>query len=517
MAFVAASYWDLAAAFPTEPAFTAQLATDRRQPGGRQPRLRQPAARPSATTSPCSTRSSAQRLKDGLADRPFAVTSVETKPYTSKPKPPFITSTLQQVGGSRLRMSSRQVMSIAQGLYEDGYITYMRTDSTTLSDTAHHRGPPGDRAAVRPRVPHRRSRAPTPRSRRTRRRPTRPSVPPATPGAAPTSSASELRGDQLRLYELIWQRTLASQMPDARGNTVTVRIAATTTDDVATEWTASGRTITFPGWQAAYGYGGEDDAEEAGDDSAKLPPLTEGQAPPEPRPRGRRAHHPAAAPLHRGHAREDAGGEGHRPPVHLRVDHADDPGPRLRVEEGPGARPHHRRLRGGRAARAALQPPRRLRVHRPHGGRPRRDRRRPPAAGAVAPPVLVRQRHARREGPQGQGARGGRRRGDQHDPARRRRERRADRDPQRPLRAVPHARRGHRVDPRGPARSTSSPSTRPSRSCRRPRAASRSATIPRPACRCSPRAAASVPTCSSATPTRCRPTRSRRCRRCSRR
>ena len=79
---------------------------------------------------------SAQRLKDGLVDRPFAVTSVETKPYTSRPKPPFITSTLQQVGGSRLRMSSRQVMSIAQGLYEDGYITYMRTDSTTLSDTA---------------------------------------------------------------------------------------------------------------------------------------------------------------------------------------------------------------------------------------------------------------------------------------------------------------------------------------------------------------------------------------------
>ena len=65
-------------------------------------------------------------------------------------------------------------------------------------------------------------------------------------------------------------------MPDARGNTVTVRIAATTTDDVATEWTASGRTITFPGWQAVYGYGGDDDADEAGDDSAKLPPLDRG-------------------------------------------------------------------------------------------------------------------------------------------------------------------------------------------------------------------------------------------------
>ena len=88
---------------------------------------------------------------------------------------------------------------------------------------------------------------------------------------SPDQLRGELRGDQLRLYELIWQRTLASQMPDARGNTVTVRIAATTTDDVATEWTASGRTITFPGWQAVYGYGGDDDAEDAGDDTAKLP------------------------------------------------------------------------------------------------------------------------------------------------------------------------------------------------------------------------------------------------------
>ena len=75
----------------------------------------------------------ARSLKARLEGQPFAVSTVETKPYTSKPKPPFITSTLQQVGGSRLRMSSRQVMSVAQRLYEEGYITYMRTDSTTLS------------------------------------------------------------------------------------------------------------------------------------------------------------------------------------------------------------------------------------------------------------------------------------------------------------------------------------------------------------------------------------------------
>ena len=95
-----------------------------------------PPAPRSARTSRCSPRARARDLRVRLEGQPFAVATVETKPYTSKPKPPFITSTLQQVGGSRLRMSSRQVMSVAQRLYEEGYITYMRTDSTTLSETA---------------------------------------------------------------------------------------------------------------------------------------------------------------------------------------------------------------------------------------------------------------------------------------------------------------------------------------------------------------------------------------------
>ena len=233
------------------------------------------------TTSPCSTRSSAQRLKDGLADRPFAVTSVDTKPYTSRPKPPFITSTLQQVGGSRLRMSSRQVMSLAQGLYEDGYITYMRTDSTTLSGTAI--------AAARQVIERQFGReyltdAPRTYAKKSKNaQEAHEAIRPAGDSfRTPDQLRSELRGDQLRLYELIYQRTLASQMPDARGNTVTVRIAATTADDVATEWSASGRTITFPGWQAVYGYGGEDDADESGDATAKLPALEPGQALPNP-------------------------------------------------------------------------------------------------------------------------------------------------------------------------------------------------------------------------------------------
>jgi DNA topoisomerase-1 len=280
MAFVAASYWDLAASFATEPAFTASLATveGRRVAGGRD---FDPQGQPRRADVAVLDEASAQRLKAGLADRPFTVAGVETRPYTSRPKPPFITSTLQQVGGSRLRMSSRQVMSLAQGLYEDGYITYMRTDSTTLSDTA----VTAARAVIERQfgsdylTDGPRTYAKVAKNAQEAHEAIRPA---GDAWRSPDQLRGELRGDQLRLYELIWQRTLASQMPDARGSTVTARIGATTVEGVPTEWTASGRTITFPGWQAVYGFSGEDDAEDAGDESAKLPPLEEGQALPGP-------------------------------------------------------------------------------------------------------------------------------------------------------------------------------------------------------------------------------------------
>jgi len=279
MAFVPASYWDLAAAFPTDPAFTAALVSvgDSRVAGSRD------------FDSSGSTRRddvvvldevSARELRRRLDGQPFAVTSVETKPYTSRPKPPFITSTLQQVGGSRLRMSARQVMSIAQGLYEEGYITYMRTDSTTLSQTA----VTAARRAIEQRFgPEYLTDGPRTYAKKSKNaQEAHEAIRPAgDTWRSPDQLRSELRGDQLRLYELIWQRTLASQMPDARGSTVTAHIGASTVDGVATDWTASGRTITFPGWQAVYGYGG-DDASESGDDSAKLPALEEGQQLPTP-------------------------------------------------------------------------------------------------------------------------------------------------------------------------------------------------------------------------------------------
>ena len=281
MAFVAASYWDLEAQFPTEPAFTAGLVSvdDKKVAEGKDfdslGQLKK--ADGVMILDEDAARGLAARL-DGV---PFAVRSVETKPYTSRPKPPFITSTLQQVGGSRLRMSASHVMRVAQGLYERGYITYMRTDSTTLSETA--------LSAARRQIEQLFGREYVPDGPRTYASKSKNAQeaheairPAGDEFRTPDQLKSELRGDDLRLYELIWQRTMASQMPDARGSTVTARIIATSTAAEETEWTASGRTITFPGHLAVYGFGGEDDAEATGDSTAKLPDLSEGLALPSP-------------------------------------------------------------------------------------------------------------------------------------------------------------------------------------------------------------------------------------------
>jgi DNA topoisomerase-1 len=280
MAFVAAGFWDLSAAFPTDPAFTAALASvaGAKVAGSRDfDSLGQTRRDDVAVLDEVAARDLATRLEG----RPFTVSSLETKPYTSKPKPPFITSTLQQVGGSRLRMSSRQVMSVAQRLYEEGYITYMRTDSTTLSDTAITAARQVIEATYGREYLTDGPRTYTKKAKNAQE--AHEAIRPAgDTWRSPAQLRSELSGDHLRLYELVWQRTLASQMPDARGNTATARIGATTTDGVDTEWTASGRTITFPGWQAVYGYGGDDDADEAGDAAAKLPALTEGDVLPAP-------------------------------------------------------------------------------------------------------------------------------------------------------------------------------------------------------------------------------------------
>jgi DNA topoisomerase-1 len=290
MAFVAADYWGLEATFPTAPDFTARLTSI---DGNRVAEGRDFDAAGQTTRDGVQVldEAAATGLTARLADAPFAVASVETRPYSQKPKAPFITSTLQQVGGSRLRLSSQQVMRVAQGLYERGYITYMRTDSTNLSDTALSaaRQQIGQLFGTEYVLDGPRSYTKKAKNAQEAHEAIRPA---GETFRTPDQLRGELSGTDLALYRLIWERTLASQMPDAAGQTVSVRLAATLSpatsaaagfagDAVATEWAASGRTITFPGFLAVYGFTG-DDAAADDDETARLPELTEGQVLPRP-------------------------------------------------------------------------------------------------------------------------------------------------------------------------------------------------------------------------------------------
>ncbi|HEY4993329.1 MAG TPA: type I DNA topoisomerase, partial [Nakamurella sp.] len=217
----------------------------------------------------------AATLQGGTA----TVSSVDEKPYTRKPYPPFMTSTLQQEAGRKLGFNSERTMRTAQRLYENGFITYMRTDSTTLSATAQNAARAQARELYGPEyVPE----APRQYTRKVKNaQEAHEAIRPAgesfrTPGQV----ARSLAGDEYRLYELIWQRTIASQMVDAKGLTLSLRISATTREDVQRScvFAASGRTITFPGFLRAYVETVDAEAGgEADDAERRLPNLTVGQ------------------------------------------------------------------------------------------------------------------------------------------------------------------------------------------------------------------------------------------------
>lgn len=216
-------------------------------------------------------------LATGLQGAALTVASVEEKPYTRRPYPPFMTSTLQQEAGRKLRFTSERTMSVAQKLYENGYITYMRTDSTTLSSSAIDAARNQARQLYGDEYVH-----PSPRqyTRKVKNaqeaheaiRPAGETF--ATPGAL----HAELDADGFRLYELIWQRTVASQMADARGTTLSLRISGTAADGREATLAASGRTITFPGFLKAYVETVDELAGgEADDAESRLPQLKQGQ------------------------------------------------------------------------------------------------------------------------------------------------------------------------------------------------------------------------------------------------
>ncbi|CAN5705527.1 type I DNA topoisomerase [soil metagenome] len=206
----------------------------------------------------------------------FAVRSVERKPYTRKPYPPFMTSTLQQEAGRKLRFSSARTMSIAQRLYENGFITYMRTDSTNLSETAV--------SAARAQISERYGAAylpDTPRRYAKKVKNAQEAHEAIRPAGdrfrTPDDVRRQVGSDEARLYELVWQRTVASQMTDARGESVQVRLGATSSAGRDAEFAASGRTIAFPGFLRAYVEGSDDPDGELEDTERILPDLTEGQ------------------------------------------------------------------------------------------------------------------------------------------------------------------------------------------------------------------------------------------------
>ncbi len=285
MAFRSASYWDVVAELDASvsdpnaapPRFTARLVNvdSKRVATGRDFDSLGALRKPDEVV--VLDEAAAGSLAAGLQGSSLSVASVEEKPYTRKPYPPFMTSTLQQEAGRKLRFSSERTMSIAQRLYENGYITYMRTDSTTLSESAINAARNQARQLYGDEYVH-----PSPRqyTRKVKNaqeaheaiRPAGDTF--ATPGAL----HRELDTDEFRLYELIWQRTVASQMADARGTTLSLRISGTSSEGREVTFAASGRTITFAGFLKAYVETVDELAGgEADDAESRLPQLRQGQ------------------------------------------------------------------------------------------------------------------------------------------------------------------------------------------------------------------------------------------------
>jgi DNA topoisomerase-1 len=217
----------------------------------------------------------ARALAAALEQTRFAVRSVESKPYRRSPYAPFRTTTLQQEASRKLGFGAKATMQVAQKLYENGFITYMRTDSTTLSDTAI--------TAARAQVTQLYGADYLPSSPRTYAGKVK-NAQEAHEAIRPsgdrfrTPAETGLTGDQFRLYELIWKRTVASQMKDATGNSVTVKIGGTAADGRDVEFSASGKTITFHGFLKAYVEGADDPNAELDDRERRLPQVAEGDA-----------------------------------------------------------------------------------------------------------------------------------------------------------------------------------------------------------------------------------------------
>ena len=273
MAHVSAGYWDLEAATTTEPTFNATLqSVDGKRIATGKDFDSLGVAKDGIIVI---NEERANQLTSGLQGKSLDVRSVEEKPYRKSPKAPFMTSTLQQEGGNKLRITASEVMRLAQGLYEAGYITYMRTDAVILGAEALGAvrdeiiNTYGDKfLATEPRVY---------KSKVKNAQEAHEAIRPSLPLRSPESLADELRPNELALYRLIWQRTLASQMSDTNGTTVTVKMGTISagTAPADCEFSASGTTISFAGYRQVY----QEIADENEDEKeALLPALKVGDS-----------------------------------------------------------------------------------------------------------------------------------------------------------------------------------------------------------------------------------------------
>ena len=213
----------------------------------------------------------AQQLVDRLRHESFKIESLEEKPYTSKPYAPFTTSTLQQEANRKLRFTARRTMQVAQSLYENGHITYMRTDSTSLANVAIEAARELVRTQYGPEyLPDK------PRIYQTKVRNAQEAHeairPAGTPFALPEQLRSQLSDDEFKLYDLIWKRTIASQMANARGRRITIRVAGG-----GAVFQVGGKTIDFPGYLRAYVEGSDDPSAELADKETVLPDVKVGE------------------------------------------------------------------------------------------------------------------------------------------------------------------------------------------------------------------------------------------------
>jgi DNA topoisomerase-1 len=273
MKFVAADYWDIVATYSPGD-FTARLASvdGKRVAQGRD--FERDGSLKTADAVQVNE-ADARELAAALDGAAFRVSSVEEKPYTRRPAAPFMTSTLQQEASRKLRLSSQQTMRTAQRLYENGYITYMRTDSTTLSESALTAARDQARELYGPEFVPAEPRQYTRKVKNAQE--AHEAIRPAGyKFRTPDEVKKELSAEEFNVYDLIWKRTVASQMADVRGQTVSVRIEANASDGRRTEFATAGTVITFRGFLLAYEEGRDDASDDA--EEKVLPELHEGDA-----------------------------------------------------------------------------------------------------------------------------------------------------------------------------------------------------------------------------------------------